>query len=158
MNQDLLALIQKHKNKGIVIDANVAILYIIGSLDPQRTVRDKRTSMYNEDDFDRLSKFINVFRTKIVTPHILTEISNLLGKDLWLRKAFAGFIEISDERFIASKETVNNPIFSSLGLTDAAIFDIAKTNHLVVTDDAPLSMRLLSHGTDVVSLSKIRQI
>jgi len=154
MIADPLALVHKYKNKGIVIDTNLAILYIVGSSNP-RSIGGKRTSAYSTGDFDSLSKFIDAFETKIVTPNILTEISNLLGKEKGLRDTFAGFVARWDERFIPSKELARSPVFSELGLTDSAIIEIAKKDYLVLTDDAPLGLRLRSLGADAISLSHI---
>ncbi len=80
MNSHLLELIRKYKHKGLLIDTNSALLYLVGSFDPSLIRNHSRTSKYSEDDFDKVSKFIEFFVEMITTPHVLAEISNLLGR------------------------------------------------------------------------------
>lgn len=154
----LLDLILQYKKKGVLIDTNLALLYIVGTLDPLRIRDHSRTATFTEDDFQKLSKFIDAFDQKVVTPNILTEISNLLGKNEQLRGVLAGFIKWTEEKYIASEVVAETSAYNILGLTDAGIFEIAKDKYLVVTDDGMLEDILRRSGVDVVSLTLIRSI
>lgn len=154
----LLRLLREYRRKGILIDTNLALLYIVGSLDPLLIRSHARTANFTSDDFDRLSRFVDAFEKKVVTPNILTEVGNLLGKMPELRGVFRGFIRKSTEVFLQSGKITETSAFLIVGLTDAGIIEVAKNKYLVVTDDGPLLGLLLSSKVDVVSLSQIRSI
>ncbi|HEV7645893.1 MAG TPA: hypothetical protein VGO50_18280 [Pyrinomonadaceae bacterium] len=138
MNEYLLPLIQKYKQKGILIDTNIFLLYIVGSLDISLVPEFKRTSDFSESDFEKVSKFIDFFDVKITTPNILTEVSNLIGKKPELRAALGIYITKLNEIFIESAKVSEHNAFIEFGLTDTAILNISKDSFLVVTDDRPL--------------------
>jgi hypothetical protein len=74
-------LIDRYKAKGILIDANLALLYLVGSYD-LRLVGDgkyKKLSKYNTEDYHLLFGLKNVFKKAVTTPHVLTEVSNLVN-------------------------------------------------------------------------------
>jgi hypothetical protein len=76
-HQELL--IDRYKAKGILIDANLALLYLVGSYD-LRLVGDgkyKKLSKYNAEDYHLLLRLKGVFKKAVTTPHVLTEVSNL---------------------------------------------------------------------------------
>ena len=154
----LHGLMSKYKSKGVLLDTNLALLYVVGSLDSGRIRRHKRTVGFTVDDFERVSKFVDFFDKKIVTPNILTETSNLLGRDKGLLSVLASYIETANEEFFSSKETSVSDGFLYHGLTDAGIAKVAKEKYLVVTDDNRLIPFLYGSKVDVVSLSLIRRI
>ena len=158
MIDDVQGLIIKYKSKGILLDTNLALLYVVGSLDSGRIRSHKRTDGFTVDDFERLSKFVGLFDNKIVTPNILTETSNLLGRDKELLKVLSGYIEIANEEFCSSKEVTDSDGFLHYGLTDAGIVEVAKGKYLVVTDDNRLLPFLYGSNVDFVSFSRIRMI
>ena len=65
-------------------------------------------------------------------------------------------ITIINEEYIASINASEVSEFARLGLTDAAIIQIAKGTYLVLTDDFPLYYTLKSHGIDTVNFNHIR--
>ena len=158
MNSHLLALIGKYREKGILIDTNIALLYLVGSLDLFLIRNHSRTSGYSEDDFDRVSKFIEFFVEPVSTPHILTEISNLLGRDNDLRLVLQTYIIRSKEVHTLATSLIESKAYLKFGLVDSAIFEVARGEFLVVTDDGPLFGFLESQHVDVVSLDQIRKI
>lgn len=72
--------VAKHRRDGILIDANLLLLLAVGRHDPALIASYKHTRSYSADDYSILEQFISLFRTVITTPHIMTEVSNLLGK------------------------------------------------------------------------------
>ncbi len=86
MNSNLKQLIQKHKSKGILIDTNLLLLYIVG-LANVRQIRDfGRTSQFTTDDFETVNIVVKLFDRKIITtPHILTQVSDLIGRNYEFR-------------------------------------------------------------------------
>jgi hypothetical protein len=157
-DQHLLGLLRKYKNKGVVIDTNLALLYIVGSLDRLQIRRHPRTSHFTVDDFERLGKFLKFFKKTVVTPYILAETSNLLGNDPELRGVLGGFVRSTSEVLLDSEKLVSHPAFLAVGLTDAGILEIARKKYLVVTDDGPLLGFAVGLKIDAVSLAQLRII
>ena len=133
MNTYVLDVIQKYKNKGILIDTNIALVYIVGTIDVSEIRKQGRTSNYNEEDFSRISKFIEHFPKKATTPHVLTELSNLLPNRPELLRALAGFIERAVEIFEDSISLTKTQSFFEIGLADTAILKATKGLYLVLT-------------------------
>jgi hypothetical protein len=154
MNEYLISLIQKYKRKGILIDTNLTLLYVVGSVD----MSFKRISMFSEEDFERVSKFIDYFDFKITTPHILTEASDFIDNRQEFQKLLELYIEISEERFLDSKRVCKEPNFKVFGLADTATLEIARDSYLVFTDDRPLFGYLTNLGIDAVNLDQVRLI
>ena len=76
----LINLIGLYKAKGLLIDTNLLLLYFIGTYDPDRIPRFKRTMSFTVDEFLLLDAIFTNFDKVITTPNILTEISNLSGQ------------------------------------------------------------------------------
>ncbi|AQG78174.1 hypothetical protein AWR27_01710 [Spirosoma montaniterrae] len=77
MNQRLFS-----DSRGLIIDTNLIVLLVVGSVDPKRISSHKRLSKYTNDDFSILKSFVQRFRHPLyTTPNILTEASNLIGCD-----------------------------------------------------------------------------
>lgn len=153
-----LGLFEKYRNKGILVDTNLLLLFVVGSFNPLLISRLSRTSPYSFDDFQIISRVIDYFNIRITTPHILTEVSNLIGKREELRHALGKFVGESDENFLAATVIVESDAFLSFGITDAAIYDLAKDAYLVLTDDGPLFGFLAGKGFDVFSLDILRKL
>lgn len=158
MNEYLINLIRKYKNKGILIDTNLLLLYLVGLYDIE-LIRDfKRTSHFNTDDFSNTQEFIQLFDINITTPNILTEVSDLIDNRQDLQLVLSSYIEIAQERFIRSKEVCQEPRFTYFGLADMATLISAKDSYLVFTDDRPLYGYLVNSGVDAVNLDQVRMI
>lgn len=99
-----------HKNKFVVIDTNLLLVYLVGCVDPQLITKFKKTnSRYCAEDFKILNDLIKKF---VTTPNILTEVSNLGGhlKDNAKNRFFAllaRFIQQTPEKYIQSSEISN---------------------------------------------------
>ncbi|MGC2235750.1 MAG: hypothetical protein WA584_06290 [Pyrinomonadaceae bacterium] len=158
MNNYLLKLIQKYKQKGLLIDTSVALLYIVGSFDINLVRKFKRTEMFSEDDFERVSKFIDYFDLKITTPHILTEVSDFIDNRQNLQFVLKAYIENAEEIFLESVELSKKETFLKFGLADTSVTYAAKDNYLIFTDDRPLYGFLINSQIDAVSLEQVRMI
>jgi len=159
---DLEDLIQRHRQHGLLIDANLLVLYMIGTVNKSRITKFKRTEKYTARDFEALRSILAQFARVITTPHILTEVSNLarpLGKEqAAFSRAFSRWIDAADERFEASREIARQPLFARLGLTDAAVASATRKEMLVLTDDLDLYLALARAGADCINFSHIRPL
>ena len=155
-------LISKHHSKGILIDTNILLLFFIGIYDKEFIDKFKRTSKYSNEDFEIVKKIILKFKNIIITPHILTEISNLsfqMSENL-LKNYFLSIIKIiknMKEIYIDKNEIIESKFYIKIGFADSSIIECAwKKGILVFTDDFPLSNYLLKLKCDVINLNYIR--
>jgi len=153
-----LKLIQKYKQKGLLVDTNILLLYIVGIVNVDLIRNFSRTANFTENDFYLVEKFINFFDVNITTPHILTEVSDLLGNRIELQLALGKYIELIEEKFLESKQITRTKTFLQFGLADTAITETAKNSYMVVTDDNPLFGYLTNQKIDAVNLDQIRMI
>jgi len=64
--------------RGLLIDTNLLVLFTVGTVNRRRIESFKRTSKYNEDDYDLLVRVIERAGNPLYTvAHVLAEVSNL---------------------------------------------------------------------------------
>lgn len=158
-----IELIGRYKAKGLLIDTNLLLLYFIGTYDPDRIPRFKRTMGFTVDEFHLLDAIFTNFDKVITTPNILTEVSNLSGQlssDLrtYFYSDFAKRIPKLDEQYISSAKISSSAHFNKFGLTDSGIVDTVKGNYLVLTSDLNLFGYLQNLGIDAINFNHIRQL
>jgi hypothetical protein len=155
-------LVDRFRAKGILIDSNLALLYLVGFHD-SRLIGDgkyNKLSKYVLEDYEVLVKLKRLFRIAVTTPHVLTEVSNLTNdlpeqtKAECLRKFYTTFVEI-DELNIPSLEAAQIREFPFLGLTDSALAIVAD-RYLIVTDDARLVQKLNESGLEALNFNHLR--
>lgn len=146
----------------ILIDANLLVLFVVGSANRSLIRRHKRTSAFVEKDYDLLCRFIEGFTEVLITPNIVTEASNLLGNAPERTRArlldqLALLIGRAREQYVASSQACQQAEFTRLGLADSTILDRAGTVSCVLTDDLDLYLGLSRHGHRVVNFNHLRQ-
>lgn len=156
-------LIQRYKNKGLLIDTNLLLLYFIGMYDPDRIPKFKRTMAFTIDEFLLLVIICNEFDKVVTTPNVLTEVSNLSGQlprnlrtDFYLD--FAIRIPRLHEEYTASTSISGSTHFKDFGLTDSGIVETVKGNYLVLTTDLELFGFLQNLGIDAINFNHIRTL
>ena len=162
MNSHVDFLIDRYKAKGILIDANLALLYLVGSYDT-RLIGDgkyNKLSKYIFEDYKILVRLKKLFKTAVTTPHVLTEVSNLTNdlpeqtKSECLKKFYETFVEI-EELAIPSLDAAQRPEFHFLGLTDSAVA-LVSDQYLIVTDDARLVKKLNESNLEALNFNHLR--
>jgi hypothetical protein len=136
------------RSKTLLLDTNLLLLLFIGGKDSSLIPKAKTLSAFVEDDYDLLGDVINnnSFNRLVTTPHIMTEVSNLLGKERddirrLGREAMAEFLSKCTEHTDSSVILVSEPEFNRLGLTDVAIAVASDQNRYatpVLDDDSSL--------------------
>ena len=157
----LHSLVQKYRRKGILIDANLLVVLLVGQLGPAHLKNCRATKSFTPDDFSLLQRFVVQFDTLVTTPHILTEVSNLagtlpeglLGK---FRAMFREVVKRLSERPLPAREIAWAAPFLRFGLTDTAITMIAPRRYLVLTVDLPLCGLLHRRNVAVINFNHIR--
>ena len=70
-------LLDKYKTKGLLVDANLLLLFLVGTHDLQLVGDGKynKLSKYTPEDYRLLIRLQAVFKRIVTTPHVLTEVS-----------------------------------------------------------------------------------
>lgn len=145
-----------------MLDSNLLLLLLVGAYDRNMIVRFKRTQQFVSDDFDLLVRFVEFFERVFVTPHILTEVSNMSGQlrepaRREVRMQIQRLSEHAHEQSKPSAALVVHSRFLVFGLTDVAVISAA-SECLVLTDDFDLAGVLAGEGADVINFNHIRTL
>ncbi|MDF5717483.1 MAG: PIN domain-containing protein [Rhizonema sp. NSF051] len=161
MKEFLRSLFQKDKQKGILIDTNILLLWFVGSVNRSRISQFNRTEQFLPEDYDLLIQILSYFSKIITTPNILTEVNSLLNQLGEPERSqcfsiFAQFFNRLDEFYLESKNAASMDNFNKYGLTDSGIVMLAKNQYLVLTDDFKLANYLQKIGVDTINFNNIR--
>ena len=66
--------------RSVLVDANLMLVFVVGSYEPLYVSKHKNTRGYSSEDFYLLRELLAQTHARITTPHILTEVSNLLAQ------------------------------------------------------------------------------
>lgn len=147
---------------GLLLDANLLVLYVIGCYDPKRITQNKRTNRYTAEDFNFLVDLMSRFRQLATTPNILTEVSNLLEGVVYQYGPVLAMLPELMKRFVELHEP-SHPIMSDrgkefikFGLSDTVSCQVVDQNYVLLTDDFDLCYYLLNNGSDAVNFTNLR--
>ena len=156
-------LIAKYYTKGILIDTNILLLYLVGAVNRARITKFKRTAQFIGEDYNLLIKLVGKFIKVVVTPNILTEVNSLANQlgELEIARGLSMFSIITaniTEEYINSNVVAQHEMFARFGLTDCGIILLAENKYLVLTDDLKLHLYLKSLGIDTVNFNNLRNL
>lgn len=151
----------RRRHHTVLVDTDLLLVLIVGTLDPAQIERFKRTKAYTREDYALLVAFVSGFERMLTTPNVLTEVSNFLSqlaeplrrRALLALGVLAGEVQ---ENYLPSKVLGAEPHFPLLGLADSSIIGSLNEDVTVVTDDLPLYHRLSSAGAEVINFNHIR--
>ena len=156
-------IISKYHQKGIIIDTNLLILLIVGSLGEEALSRCKLTksSEYKYKDFLILEEILKNFKNIIITPHILSEISHHLIKDnsdnSEIFRAIISKLSNIVEEHVKKDIILSQGVSVKLGIIDGSITELCLNKKIpVITDDGPLSGFLGHLGVEHININHIR--
>ena len=134
---------------GYFIDANLLILLIVGRVGEQFISRHGRLQQFVVEDYRILRNLLDQVEQVFVTPNTLTETSNLLAQHGEpVRSRFFDqlrfTIEESREIQVVSEVASQNREFRRLGLTDAALLEVATIETPLLTVDLDLYLAALT--------------
>jgi rRNA-processing protein FCF1 len=158
-----LDLLKSYQTKGALVDANLLLVYFVGSYDLTLITKFKRTRAYTEEDFYILASIITFFSKVMTTPNVLTEInslSNQLPESIKpsYYSEFARRVDTLEESFIDSRQITHSIHFARFGLTDSGIVELVKGKYLVITDDLRFASYCQNTGIDVINFNNIRDM
>lgn len=139
---------------GLVLDTNLLILLIAGRTNPDIIGRHKNLDAYSRSDHDVLEQIVRSASHLLVTPHILTETSNLLAQTSEpdrrsLLEFLATFIRDPQslrELRLPSRHAATRSEFARLGLTDTALLVEHETEYTLLTADQRLFVACAAAG------------
>ena len=145
---------------GYFVDSALLTLLAVGNEDRDLIAKHRRLQGYAPEDYDALTALVS--RTDsgkiFATPNTLTETSNLLGQHgepersrlfARLRSMIAESVEI----VVASADASSNESFGRLGLTDAALLEVASSQTPLLTSDARLYLEAMKGARGVVAVN-----
>jgi rRNA-processing protein FCF1 len=148
----------------LLVDTNLLLLYIVGSLNPEKIGRHKRTDKFTIEDYKLFLELVQRLGSQkiVVTPNILTEVSNLLGQtDEQTRKSLmillSSIVPVFEELTVSSADAVRIPEFTRLGLTDSTILYLSEEGMVFLTDDLHLYLALQRRGVEVINFNHVRE-
>lgn len=132
---------------GVVLDANLLLVYVIGLYDPGFIARYKRTDSYRPADFDLLVEIMASFDGLHVTPNLVTEVNGLANpmKGNYRDDFFANLADAlrsAQEHYHPSSELAAHPLAVAFGLTDLGLERLAQTGLTIITADSRLAAYL----------------
>ncbi len=145
--------------RAILFDANLLLLLAVGLFDRSLIGR-RRLDEFTVEDFDFLIDYAHSFSNKLTIPHVLAEVSNL--SDYCVSKArlrefrafFSEFVKGLDEQWAAAVGLCAQASFSKLGLSDAAISELATARTEVISVDLDLCIFLEAKGVPVTNFNR----
>ncbi|MEC4803808.1 MAG: PIN domain-containing protein [Jaaginema sp. PMC 1079.18] len=161
MNEYIRDVVDRYRNRGILVDTNILLLLFVGATNRDRIRQFSRTKQFAESDYDLLVALLNEFDKVITTPNILTEVSNWIGylKEPERQLCFSIFaqgISSLEENYVKSSVICQASEFMGFGLTDCSIKEMARGKYLVLSDDLKLVNNLHSTGIDAINFNNLR--
>jgi len=160
---EVIDLLAKYRRKGILIDTNILLLYLVGRVNRERISRFKRTAQFLAQDYELLVQITDGFQQIITTPHILTEVNSLANQlgEPERTKCLGIYTQLVlqlTEEYIESTTISKHELFSRFGLTDCGIILTAKDKYLVLTDDLKLHLYLKALEIDTINFNNLRSL
>lgn len=157
-------LIRRYASKGLLVDTNVLLMYLVGLYDPKYIGEFKRTQQYTTDDFQIVQALTLRFRRLVTTPHILSELTNL-SRALQEKRALeyfrrlVGVLKRTREVYVDKDVLLGHRKLPQFGFTDLSILEAARrSRYLVLTDDFAAAGMLRVEKCDVINLNHLRQM
>ncbi|MDT7041626.1 PIN domain-containing protein [Candidatus Nitronereus thalassa] len=149
--------------KQIIIDANLMVLLVVGLTNPDLIERHKRTrKVFQKEDLDLLKKVLSGFDQILLTPHILTETSNLVSQIgepaiSQVRITLSKLLQSIEETFDPSVEVVKHQSYVRLGLTDCSILRLMGKSVTLLTADLSLFLDAAKSNPNAINFNYLRQ-
>lgn len=138
---------------GYFVDANLLILLIVGRVGEEFISKHVRLQQFIVEDYRILRNLLDGVDQVFVTPNTLTETSNLLTQHGEPERSrffdeLRFTIEKSREIHVVSEIASQNREFRRLGLTDAALLEVATVETPLLTVDLDLYLAALTKNLD----------
>jgi predicted nucleic acid-binding protein len=155
------AWVDANRSEGLLIDTNLLVLFVVGSVNRGRIERFKRTAKYSEHDYELLLRVIERFSRLYTVAHVLAEVSNLTDltgtERVRARRVLKETLSVLIEPEMPSARAAQSRPYEDLGLVDAAIAAVAREHKCaVLTDDLDLYLALSRESMPVLNFTHLR--
>lgn len=146
----------------LLLDTNVLILFLIGSVAPERVGSHRRLRVFDRIDLTNVQRIAGAFERHVSVPNVLTEASNLIGSDPQEAApgatiALANYVGFLSEIFEPSANVTEGRAYRRFGLADAVIEKVARERDVtVVTSEHALHGYLESNGVKAINIWHFR--
>lgn len=145
----------------IAVDANLLVLLVVGLTDEKLVEKHKRTTSFQQDDFQLLTEILSGYEEILLTPHVLTEVSNLTSQigdpaKSKIRSTFAALMNTHPEIYEKSSTTGKHYLFARLGLTDCGLLSLVENGNPLITVDLSLYLAACKLSDNVFNFNHIR--
>ena len=128
---------------GLLLDTNLLVLLIVGSVNRDRISNFKRTRKYGKRDYELLLRVVSHFPHLYTLAHVMSEVSNLTDlagpERVRARHILKEMLSVLTEPEMASVRAAQRAPYDRLGLVDAAIAAVSREHGCsVLTDDLDL--------------------
>lgn len=149
--------------KQLILDTNLLVLLIVGLSNENLISKHKRTRQFNKEDFKLLRKILIQYKQIVVTPHILTETSNLISQidepySSIITKKFASILSSYQENHEFGASICEHPNFIRLGITDCGILNLLDSDTSLLTTDLELYLTAAKQSKLVFNFTHIRNL
>ena len=147
----------------VAIDANLLLLLVVGEANRGWIARHKGLRAYDLEAFELLVEIIDDVSRVIVTPNVLTEVSNLACQGITepgcsrIRAVLAEYVRAAEERYVQSRDAVAQNDYQRLGLTDAVLLLSSEPNVTLWTDDLDLYLAAARANLPVENFTHLRR-
>lgn len=144
----------------ILIDTNLLVLLMVGSLDPTLVRVHKNCSSFSPDDYRLLLRWVGPRPLFVVLPNVVTETSNLLRQirdphRTTLSAMLGRFVKTQREIYVESRRAAARPDYARLGITDCAALCTSEAAIHLLTVDFDLYMGFLEAGRPVTNFRHV---
>jgi hypothetical protein len=148
--------------RAIALDTNVLALLIVGLTSKDYIQKHGRTRQFTKKDFDVLLNLLECFNEAVVTPNVLSELSNLLDEgydpmrsQIW--RKFRYFIEGTKEIYLMSGHLSDRSEFIRLGVADYSMLELAKQRIAILSTDGALCRAALGEGYNAQNFTDLTE-
>jgi rRNA-processing protein FCF1 len=144
-----------------LIDTNALVVLLLGLIDPKLINSNRRTSIYEEQDFHDIILTIGQIENLIVLPNVWTETDNLLNNSIGHQKFkyienIKYLVNNTTELYLKSASITNHNNLFELGITDSLLLSHAVNCELLITSDSTLADHARAIGVSVFDVVKNR--
>lgn len=146
--------------KKIILDSNLLLLLFIGGCDHRWLITCDCVKNYSAENYKLLLRILSLFDPEIIiTPHILTEVSNFSKRDIkepkihhYISTVVSRLKNYKEEHIsLESMLGINLKLLVRFGFTDMSIFEVSKKNNAVILSD-DLGLCLLADSNSVPNI------
>ena len=145
----------------LLLDTNLLLVFIVGSVDPGLLGSAKRLKEYRADDYEVVVTYVSLFHEVVLLPNLVTETSNFLGQMKGERRTLCMTLlrELSTnspELYVRSGLAVIQPEYLNLGVTDASILCVLDEDTYLLTADFTLYLAAVSRNRNAQYFDELR--